>query len=436
MQPSQGSDRLVTEQAPALSGSQESTHTPSKRRAPKVIMGIHHASSLGGASISFLDVLAMLRVNYKILATCPNEPPALALSLKSDSHQYVATGIPIPLFNHCNGGSPILSRTFLRGMLDYLRFRKRWIECIKSYKPEFVIVNSSVMVLMGPIIRRAGVKSICIVRETFPPKWRSIRTRLLCLLLDKYFDGVLFLSEYDRSFAGLSRTATEVVRDCARPGTYSALARSEACTVLGVPEETFNLLYTGGASWLKGLDVALRSLSHLEYTDIRLLVAGDMTAVEDRTSPTVLLRCVLHPRHTSFIRSVKRLLEGQATADRVKIIGTQSDMARCYSASDVVIFPSNLPHQARPIFESGMYSLPVIVSDYVETREFMRHELNGLTFKPRSAKGLAGAVDRLYEDKPMGRALGEANRIRTLREHSFEVEQIRLLAFVANLLRV
>lgn len=376
----------------------------------------------------------MLRVDYELIAACPSEPQALSQALKSASFKHVPSPIPIPLFNHCNGGSKILSRTFWAGLRDYFRFRRRWVEYIKSQSPDLVIVNSAVMVLMGPIIRRAGTKSLCLVRETFPPKDRSIRTRLLCRLMDKNFDGVLFLSEHDQRFAGLSQTKTGVVKDCARPGSCSVLGRQEACMELGIPEETFNILYTGGYSWIKGLDVALRSLSHLDYKDIRLIVAGDVRPAHVRTSPTELLRWILNPRLASFASSVTKLLEGRAIADRLVVLGTQSNMAQCYSAADVVLFPSNLPHQARPIFESGLYSLPVIISDYDENRESIEHDINGLTFKPRSAEGLACAIATLYEDRPKARRLGERNRVLALKEHAFEVEKTRLLTFVRDLL--
>lgn len=426
-------DSRVSELA-AVPLTQENDRSPLSMGAMPRVMAIHHSATVGGGSISFLDVLAMLRVDYAVTASCPIEPSALSASLKSDAYEYVPTRVPIPLYNHHNGGSQILSRTFWGGVANYLRFRRKWVAHINSVAPDLVIVNSSVMVLMGSIIHSCGAKSLCLVRETFPPKERSFRTRLLYRLLDKNFNGVLFLSEHDQLSAGLSRTRTGVVKDCLRPNSYLPLDRQEACSELGIPENTFNILFTGGASWIKGLDVALRSLSHLIYSDIRLIVVGDLSPLDLMTGPARLRRCVTNPQQAFFLRSVMNLLQRPRIADRVIKLGTQSDMAQCYSASDVVLFPSNLPHQARPIFEAGSYSLPIIASDFAETREFMEHEINGLTFTPRSAPGLARALTILHEDRPKASNLGKSNKDRALSEHCFKDEQLRLLNFVSEVL--
>lgn len=423
----------LLQQVTSRSTLSEGVPRPRMTRGPK-ISAIHHASTLGGGSISFLDVLEMLREDYEITATCPIAPDTLARSLKSNGFDYVPSPMPLPFFNHYNGGSQLLSRTFCAGLRNYSTFRGRWAQYIQAQAPDLVIVNSAVMVLMGPIIRKTGAKSLCFVRETFPSKNGSLRTRILYRLLDRNFDGVLFLSKHDQRVAGLTRAKTAVVRDCARPGTYLAQTRKEACSELGIPVESFNILYTGGASWIKGLDIALRSLSRLDSIDIRLLVVGNMTSANIRTRPGELLSWILNPRQTFSVRSVKKLLIAWEMSDRLVVLGTQTDMARCYSAADVVIFPSNLPHQARPIFEAGLYSLPVILSDYPETREYLEHDLNGLTFKPRSAKGLARAIAELHKDRAKARRLGEMNRVMALQRHGFEVEKDRLLAFVHDLL--
>lgn len=395
------------------------------------IMAIHHASGLGGGSASFVDILAMLRQSHEVVASCPDVPSALSSRLESESYEYVRTEYPIPIFNHYNGGSSVFSRTFWQGLARFFRYGGHWVSAIRAQRANVVIVNSSVMVLMGPIIRRAGAKSVCFVRETFPSRRRSIRTRILYLLLDTTFDGVLFISEHDRVCANLRRAHTAVVRHSARPSTFRKVARAAACESLGVPQGSFNVLYGGGASWLKGLDVALESLSYLVGNRVHLIIAGDMAPLRVPTGG--LLSRLVNRREVRFVRLVKQLLARREIGAMISIVGSQPDMSDCYSAADVVIFPSNQPHQARPIFESGMYSLPVVSSDFPETRESLEDRSNGLVFEPGNALALARAISEICLDRDLAAALGEQNRLRSANLHSFELEGSNMLSFLNGL---
>lgn len=398
------------------------------------LLAIHHAAGVGGGSISFLDVLEMLREDYNVVTSCPDDPPFLSSALKMASYEYRPCHLPIPVFNHYNGGSRLLSRTFWSGLLRFLRYRRDWVAFIQSQRPEVVIVNSAVMVLMGSLARKSGAKSLCFVRETFPARTRSIRTRLLYRILDRNFDGVVFLSKCDKDAARLSSAASVVVRDCARPGMFQRLDRQDACSLLGVPVDTFNILFTGGMSPIKGLEVALESLRYQDSVGTRLIVAGEMAGLSREVTRGGGLKRALRPRALRFLRSVQHLLSEPAVGERNILVGPQTDMAPCYSAADVVIFPSKTPHQARPVFEAGMYSLPIVISDFPQTGEFVEHEVNGLTVEPGSAQALGFALLRLCDEKPMAEALGRANRLRAETEHDFERERRELLAFVRELM--
>ena len=76
----------------------------------------------------------------------------------------------------------------------------------------------------------------------------------------------------------------------------------------------------------------------------------------------------------------------------------QSDVSKCYGACNVLVFPSEKPHQARPVYEAGAANIPVIISDYPNTREFVNEE-NGYLFKPKDSKDLAEKIKLAYENK-------------------------------------
>lgn len=411
---------------------------PQHEGLPKVrptVLAIHHDPDIGGGSKSFRDVVEMLRNDYDIIACCPAEPPALSSWLQSESFRYIPDAPPIPLFNHYNGGAPILSRPFLAGLFRLARYRSSWAALIREANPDLVIVNSAVMAPLGRVARLTHTKSICFVRETFPARSRSPRTRLLYRMIDTSFDGVLFLSNHDKNQAALSQATSDVVRDCVRTDESAILSRHDACERLGVEQDRFNVLFVGGAMPIKGLDVMLESLSFLQDDNIRLLIAGDMAGTQAPTEQGRPLQRRMARTPSRFARSIEALMKRSEVQAKTVQLGLQKDMAACYSAADLVVFPSTSPHQARPVLEAGLHALPVVVSDFAETADIVSDGVNGLTFPAGDARALADRIRSLCLNPSMATKLGNANHAATLSQHTFETEQASLLRFMDEVLR-
>lgn len=381
----------------------------------------------------------MLGDGYEIVVCCPDSPPDLSSWVRSQGYRHVSTRLPFPIFNHYNGGSSLLSRTFVRGLWHGARYRARWSDLIRSVDPQLVVVNSAVLAPLGQAIRRTRTPAMCFVRETFPATSRSLRTRMLYRMIDKSFDGVLFLSRHDQDAAALEAAASTVVRDCLSEGALGEgalgdLDRASACRDIGVPEDTFNVLYVGGASRIKGLDVALAALGGLQPADIRLIVAGPSFADSGSSARTVVRR-VVDRRTWRFRNRVENLMTRPDVSGRTIVVGARDDMAACYASADVLVFPSTSPHQARPVYEAGLFGLPVIMSDFPETVDLVTDGVNGLTFPAGDGHALAGCIQQLYDDSSARATLGESNRDKSHREHAFSTERTRLLDFVSPFVR-
>lgn len=400
---------------------------------PRILV-IHHSGALGGGTKSLKDVLATLSPAYDVVVCAPEDPPSLSAVVRASSCEFLPATLPFPLFNHYNGGSRILSRTFLGAGLQILKTRGAWTRLIRSQKPDLVIVNSAVLAPLGPAIKAAGVTSLCFVRETFPRgSWLS-RTRFLLRYIDREFDAVVFLSHYDQQHAALMVAASQVVRDSFSAASVASVSRVDACSSLGVPADSFNILFVGGASHIKGLDVALRALEALLPRDIHLIAAGDMTAILDPAKPTPV-QLLADRRVTRFMTEVEGLLALPSVASRTTMVGLLPDVSLGYAAADAVIFPSTSPHQARPVFEAGANGLPIVISEFPETAEIVTHNVNGLTFAPGDANDLAEQILKLYQNPQLVRDLGEANRVSAIRDHNLETQGPRLLDFVHAIVR-
>lgn len=400
---------------------------------PRVLL-VHHSAQIGGGTRSLLDVVEMLRSEYSVSVCAPSDPPGLARQVRERGVGFVPMTLAAPLYNHYNGGSAVFSRTFLAGRIRSARHRRAWLRLIESEAPDVVIMNSAVLAPLGQVAREAGAVPLCMVRETFPPRRWSLRTRLLYRMLDGNFDAVVFLSDWDERAAALRVASTAVVRDCVRHEAVEVIDRGEAAEEIGVPASTFNVLFMGGASHIKGLEVALGALRSLSAPDIRLIVAGDMAAVTLPPTNGLSFRRLVDPAPGRWAESVTNLLGDPKVLTRLVVVGETMDTAACYSAADVVLFPSTSPHQARPVFEAGAYGLPVIISQFNETAELVADGENGLTFPAGDPEQLAARISLLHEDRELSTTLGLRNFERSRTEHSFDTERARLLGLLNTML--
>lgn len=394
------------------------------------VLVIHHSPLLGGGSVSFVDLLTMLSNEHEVVACCPTSPSDAAQLVRETGSAFVEAPAPFPTFNHYNGGPPLIGRAFWKGAWAGWAHRRAWERLIAAVDPDIVIVNSSVLVSLGPAIRAAGAKAVCVVRETLPPADISILSRVMYRRLSRWFDGVVFISKFDEKQAReYVRSLTVVVRDCIRPSAFRRVARDLACAELGAPTDTFNVLFTGGVSRIKGLDVALGALKTAGRDDIRILVAGYCKEPQGSLGRR-LIRPIVSRRTVLFERRVAALCQDSRVSEQVVFVGAQSDMSTCYSAADVVIFPATIAHQSRPIFEAGYYGLPVIATNFEQYTEHVAPELSIPTGEFDS---LATSLVTLQADRARRVRLGDSNRERSIELHDLPTEREKLLSFLEKL---
>lgn len=71
--------------------------------------------------------------------------------------------------------------------------------------------------------------------------------------------------------------------------------------------------------------------------------------------------------------------------ESIQLIGFQEKMNKWHIASDIAVFPVEDAHQARPIYEEGLHKSTIIISDFPNYNEFLKHKFNGLVFKNGNA---------------------------------------------------
>ncbi|MDP7259301.1 MAG: glycosyltransferase, partial [Anaerolineales bacterium] len=72
------------------------------------------------------------------------------------------------------------------------------------------------------------------------------------------------------------------------------------------------------------------------------------------------------------------------------------------------VFPSVVPHFARPVIEAGAMAKPVVASDLGGPRELVRHDETGLLIPPNDPRKLAEAIIAILSDPARAQAMGVA----------------------------
>jgi glycosyltransferase involved in cell wall biosynthesis len=78
------------------------------------------------------------------------------------------------------------------------------------------------------------------------------------------------------------------------------------------------------------------------------------------------------------------------------------------AASDLLVWPANVSHFARPIIEAGAMARPVVASDFPSSRELVRPGETGLLVPPGDPVSLADAILRVLRNPDEERRMGEA----------------------------
>lgn len=399
----------------------------------KKILMIHHSGSIGGAGISGYNTLISLSKRYEVVMYCPATPSDYSDFLKSKGIKFKNFDFSLGSIHYYSGGPPIYSPTFIRNLLDIKKNRSKWIEIIEYEKPDLIIVNSKILSWVSQLAREMNIKSLAFVRETRKKSYFNIWNNIQRYYLNK-FSGVIFISKYDQDIEELTIQDSVVVPNYMNFDLYKQKReREQVSKEYGVNHSSFNILYVGGMARIKGIDIAIKSLKYLVDRNVNLIIVGDPNFHYINKSDLF----------TKFYNFAKRRFEKKISStiitykldNKIHKLGIKKEMADMYTLADVLIFPANEPHQARPAFEAGVQKKPVILPDFDNTKEYLEDGINGLTFKKRNAKNLAKKINILMDNEELRKELGENNYKQTIKNHSTNNSENILMKFIDDILK-
>lgn len=336
---------------------------------------------MGGAPTSMLNIIRYLDKNKfsaKILFIFEN--PSICEICKKENIDYrVLKGKFFQRFYNLNVYSEAneTSWRYQLRLYPFLRNIISWIfvgfyfskNIIKEEEPDIIHFNSTFLTdwLWG--VRHLNVKRFVHVREPFSSRGIGIKKYIYKFILRNYTDGIFAISDDNKRRLGLP-DITEVIYNFMPEPLFKRLEAKQ---------NQVNVIYLGGDSKIKGFKI-LKEARHYIDPDIMIYVAGHFLNPD----------CI--PNYTNM-----------------KYLGVITNVYEYLIQSDILIFPSMVPHFAKPIIEAGMCRLPVIASNVNGMEEIVTPEQNGILFPVGDARALAKAINFLASNLQLRLEYGNNN---------------------------
>ncbi len=387
----------------------------------KTICIIHHATMQGGGSKSLLDLANMLKEEYRVVIGVPRSDSKMKEEFVELGFELFEFTTKIPTLMSFSGGPPLLSKSLIKTVLS-IRTVNDFVDEIMSTKPDAIFFNSIVSIISAKYFPD-NVKKFCIVRETLVNK---ITLRIYRNILERYFSGVCFIANSEISKLALQNVQTLEVPD-SLPEAKEEKFPSYPPNVLN--NRSFRILFLGGAQRIKGGSILLKSLDYIEC-DFTVTIAGEFPK-----SHYGLMWCLRHVTSLGYwlyLNRLNKLLSKQLSKYSIDMKGYCQDISTLIRECDVIVFPSTNVHQPRPCIEAGYYGKPAIISDFEETREFFRDNVNAFTFKVGDHKDLAKKITMLAKDSERYLILAKNNYDMSFKYHDYDRIKLDLVKFIKN----
>ena len=173
------------------------------------------------------------------------------------------------------------------------------------------------------------------------------------------------------------------------------------------PPERFAVLFAGDIGLRKGLPYLLEAWDRLALPGAELWLAGR-------------------------VRSDGRFLaERYGQRDDVRFPGHVADMPALYRQASICVLPSLSEGSAKVLYEAMASGLPIVYT--TACGAVAQNGVEGIQVPARDVDALALAIERLYQDADLRRAMGQAG-VRLMAEYTWEHARARWLRLYHSLL--
>jgi glycosyltransferase involved in cell wall biosynthesis len=308
-------------------------------------------------------------------------------------------------------------------------------EVIRKLAPDIVHLNSSTLAPCAVACAYERVPVVWHIREPLARGTFGLRRALIRKVIDIVAARVIAISQYDAD----QLTPSDRIRVIYNFVDFSQFDRTlsgeDVRREFGVPDHAPVVVMLGGVARPKGTRTLIRSVQKVlkEAPNTVVLIAGPPPVQSESTNWKAAAKFVLGADR--YARTVQREVEALGeSGSKVVFTGIRQDIPNILAASDVLVFPSSVPHFARPILEAGAMGKPSVASDLGGPRELIVPEETGYLVPANDAQVLAQALVGVLTDPEHAREMGEAAYVRARRLFDAEANVAATVAVYDELL--
>lgn len=352
----------------------------------KKILLFNHGSTFGGSGVAFLNIIDAIKdEGYELVVYCAASTPDIADELEKRGISVIrACGSPVSIMHYSGNEHNALSLSFINNLIKIFRDIKNIKKAIINECPDLIMVNSMTLCWIGIISKIRHIPAICFHRETYTHGLLGARSKIIKVILDRCYERVLFISEFDKKETKLKKCFGQVIYDAVEIDKFGCQDHDSARKILKLDCGSFYVLYLGGASLLKGADTILAAIDKCNIPSIKLIFMGGNVLNQNNTDKEQL--------------AIRTVYNNMKHPEKVLLVPSSHDIGLWYAASNMVVFPSKKAHQALPIYEAGIAKRIIAISDFPNTREFLINKKNGLTVRVGDENEWKDVIEYVYKN--------------------------------------
>jgi glycosyltransferase involved in cell wall biosynthesis len=350
----------------------------------KKILFFHHSGNLGGAPKSLSYLIKELDKNiYDPFLVMIKNGPGEMLFRSLNIPVIVETKIK-PFWG--SEGSGMSWKIFIKNFLGYSSTYFRAKEIIKDINPDIIHLNTTCFFPVAMAAKKINrkIKIISHVRE---PLLKTFPGKILKYMNFFFVDQFVSISKFDESTIKHKENSL-VVYNAVDFDEFNIEHKSKSFRdELQIGDDEILVTYLGRVIYQNGLKYLIDAAKLLkDDSKIKFAIIG-FTEEDEQ-----------------YQNKIKKESYGIPNIIQVPF---RKDTPNIIASSDIIVFPSVVPHFARSVIEAAAMGKPSIASNIGGPAELIVNGETGLFVPPKNSKALANAIKYLAEDEFLRFSMGQ-----------------------------
>jgi len=265
---------------------------------------------------------------------------------------------------------------------------------LKKENYDLIYLNSSFLldwVIAAKLIKK---KVICHIQEPIASGYFGLRKYFVKKILEKYADKIIFISKDNEQRLGISQKSIVVYN------SVDEIFLDNLSTPVK-KDDSYNIIYVGGYSLIKGFHILAESLDLIK-NNIKVFFIGYYPTYDNRYINIRKRIKLLYGENKKLKIALKKMRDHSNAIE----IGITANVYEYLKKSSLLVFPSTVPHFARPVMEAMFFRMPVLASNVKGMDEIVFDRINGKLVVPGNPKALADEINKFasgfYDSSIMG----------------------------------